>query len=130
MPPTFGGVVINEVRLKWQDVARLDGDVLYSNLCSACHGTDGKGAGPAVSSLTKGVPDLTVLSANNNGSFPHKQVENVIRGKTRIVARGTIDMRVWGQQFVSVRWLDRIPTTSISTREGPHASHIYRDDSG
>jgi mono/diheme cytochrome c family protein len=100
---TFGEVVINEVPLKWKDAARVDGDVLYSNLCSACHGAVGKGDGPAVSALEKGVPDLTVLSANNDGGFPHKKVESVICGKSRVIAHGTIDMPVWGQQFARLR---------------------------
>ena len=99
----FAEPTIREVPLKWQDVARLDGEELYSNLCSACHGADGKGNGPAASSLNKAVPDLTVLSARNGGSFPHKQVEKVIFGKTRASENGTNDMPAWGQQFKSIR---------------------------
>jgi len=100
---TFGEVTINEVTLEWQDVARLDGDVLYSNLCSVCHGASGKGDGPAVTALEKGVPNLTFLATNNGGTFPHKKVESVIDGKTRVVAHGTIEMPVWGQQFTKLR---------------------------
>ena len=48
---TFGEVVIREVPLKWEQVARLDGDVVFNNLCAVCHGVGGKGDGPAVSAL-------------------------------------------------------------------------------
>lgn len=99
----FGEVVIKEAPLKWEDVAELDGDEVFNNLCSACHGTSGKGDGPAVSALEKGVPDLTVLAANNGGVYSHRKVEDVISGKHRVVAYGTIDMPMWGEQFTYVR---------------------------
>ena len=35
---TFGEVVIREAQLKWEEVAELDGDVVFNNLCAACHG--------------------------------------------------------------------------------------------
>ena len=99
----FGEVVIKEAPLKWEDVAELDGDDVFNNLCSACHGTSGKGDGPAVSALEKGVPDLTVLAANNGGVYSHRKVEDVISGKHRVVAHGTIDMPMWGEQFMYLR---------------------------
>ena len=99
----FGEPTIREVPLTWQDVARLDGEELYNNLCSTCHGLEGKGNGPAASALGRAVPDLTLLSAVNGGSFPHKQVEKVIYGKTRAGESGATDMPAWGQQFKSIR---------------------------
>ena len=100
---TSAEVTINEVPLKHQDVSRLDGGALYDNLCAACHGASGKGDGPAAGQLAKGVPDLTVLSARNGGTFPHRKVESVICGKSRKVEHGTIDMPIWGQQFAYLR---------------------------
>jgi len=99
----FGEVVIKEAPLQWEDVAELDGDEVFNNLCSACHGTSGKGDGPAVSALEKGVPDLTVLAANNGGVYSHRKVEDVIYGKHRVVAYGNIDMPMWGEQFMYLR---------------------------
>ena len=99
----FGEVVIKEAPLQWEDVAELDGDEVFNNLCSACHGTSGKGDGPAVSALEKGVPDLTALAANNDGVYPHRKVENVISGKHRVVTHGAIDMPLWGEQFMYLR---------------------------
>ena len=99
----FGETVIKEVPLKWQDVAKLDGDVVFNNLCAVCHGAGGKGDGPAVSALEEAVPDLTVLATNNDGVYPSKHVENVIYGRFRVGAHGTSDMPYWGEQFMYLR---------------------------
>jgi len=100
---TFGEVVIREVPLKWEQVARLDGDVVFNNLCAVCHGVGGKGDGPAVTALKQPVPDLTVLAANNDGVYPHKQVKNVIFGRHRDVTHGTSGMPYWGEHFMYLR---------------------------
>ena len=100
---TAGEVELKKAPLEWQQAATIDGGVLYRNLCASCHGLAGKGDGPAASALKKTVPDLTVLAVNNDGVYPHEQVEKAITGKSRVVAHGTIDMPVWGQQFVNVR---------------------------
>ena len=100
---TFGEVAIREVQLKWEQVANLDGDKVFSNVCSVCHGVGGKGNGPAVSALKNIVPDLTILAANNDGVYPHKQVENAIFGGHRYVASGTIGMPFWGEHFMYLR---------------------------
>ncbi len=46
------------------------------------------------------MPDLTVLAANNGGEYPHKQVKDVIFGKHRNVAPGTIGMPYWGEHLM------------------------------
>jgi len=97
---TFGEVVIKEVPLRWEKVAKLDGDELFNNLCAVCHGADGKGDGPAVNALEKAVPNLTVLAANNDGVYPRRHVENVIFGRSRRVAHGTSSMPYWGEHFL------------------------------
>jgi len=99
----FGEVTIKSAPLKWEDVANLDGDEVFNNLCSTCHGTGGRGDGPAASALNTGVPDLTILAAKNGGVYAHRQVKAVISGKHRVVANGTIDMPMWGEQFMYVR---------------------------
>jgi len=100
---TFGEVVIREAQLKWEEVAELNGDVVFNNLCAVCHGVGGKGDGPAVSALEYAVPDLTVLAANNDGVYPHKQMKNVIFGRYRGVERGTSCMPYWGEHFMYLR---------------------------
>jgi mono/diheme cytochrome c family protein len=99
----LGETVIREVPLKWKDVATLDGEEVFANLCAVCHGAGGKGDGPAVSALEIAVPDLTVLAARNDGVFPGKQVENVIYGRIRIGAHGKSPMPYWGEHFMYLR---------------------------
>jgi mono/diheme cytochrome c family protein len=100
---TFGEVVIREVQLRWEDVAKLDGDVVFNNLCAVCHGVGGKGDGPAVSTLGKAVPDLTVLARNNDGVYSQKYVENVIFGRFRDESEGKSKMPYWGEHFLYLR---------------------------
>ncbi len=40
-------------------VAATDGEELYRNYCTVCHGAEGKGDGPAASSFDPPPPDLT-----------------------------------------------------------------------
>jgi mono/diheme cytochrome c family protein len=105
---TFAGTVAEEVVLKeeplqWKQVKDLDGSVLFENLCAVCHGPGGTGDGPAAGALKKVVPDLTGLSAGNEGVFPREQVENAINGKARVVAHGTVEMPVWGELLEELR---------------------------
>ena len=95
-----GEVVIKEVPLRWEMVAKLDGDEVFSNLCAACHGAGGKGNGPAVSALEIAVPDLTALASNNDGVYPRKQVENAIFGRFRDESNGKSQMPFWGEHFL------------------------------
>ena len=96
---TFAEVEVKEAPLTWQQAALTDGEDLYLELCAVCHGTSGKGDGPAATAMTKPVPDLTVLAARNVGKFPREVVEDSIAGKSRVVSHGTIDMPIWGQVF-------------------------------
>ena len=102
-------------------VAKLPGDEVFNNLCAVCHGTAGKGDGPAASTLGKAVPDLTVLARNEDGVFPRKQVENVIFGRFRDGAHGRSAMPYWGEHFMYLR-------TGVSgiPRKGYAWERIYR----
>jgi len=93
-------VVIKTAPLEWRTIANMDGDEVFDELCAVCHGTGGKGDGPAISALDKGVPDLTVLAAGNDGTYPHKRVEIMIFGSSRTLTHGTVDMPPWGEQFM------------------------------
>lgn len=96
-------VVVKEVPLSWEQVAKLDGHELYGNLCASCHGFSGKGDGPAAGAIQKAVPDLTLLASNNDGVYSRKKVERAITGDSRTGTHGTLDMPIWGQQFMYVR---------------------------
>lgn len=100
---TFAQVQIKEVPLTWHQAALTDGEELYLELCAVCHGKGGLGDGPAASAMTKAVPDLTLLAAKNDGTFPRKEVEDSIAGENRVISHGTIDMPIWGQAFENVR---------------------------
>jgi len=72
---------------------------MYTNYCAVCHGTDGKGGGPADSALKAAPADLTMLSKNNGGKFPALKVTSVIRGETENPAHGSREMPMWGTLF-------------------------------
>ena len=78
-----------------------DADVgrgLYMQYCATCHGADGTGQGPLTELMTVDVPDLTTLSAGNEGTFPMLDVIHIIDGRTGLRAHGG-PMPVYGQVF-------------------------------
>lgn len=75
------------------------GPEMYTNYCAVCHGTDGKGNGPAAQSLKTPPPNLTTLARTNGGKYPSLKVASVIRGEANLPAHGTKDMPVWGSLF-------------------------------
>ena len=92
--------VIKHVPVKQTNAA--SGQEMYGSYCAVCHGTDGKGSGPAASAL-KGTPtDLTKLAANNNGEYPALHVSSVLRGEAETPAHGSKDMPVWGPLFRNI----------------------------
>lgn len=61
----------------------VSGRALFDQFCVSCHGTTGKGDGPAAAGLARKPADLTRISARNGGSFPMVRVMSVIDGYTR-----------------------------------------------
>lgn len=78
-----------------------DGSALYVSYCASCHGMTGKGDGPMATALKTPPPDLTRISARNNGKFPLERVVKAISGNT-VRAHGTRDMPIWGPFFSRV----------------------------
>jgi mono/diheme cytochrome c family protein len=76
--------------------APTDGKQMYTNYCAPCHGVDGKGAGPAASSLKVRPTDLTELQKNNNGKFPDAHVAAILQFGADVPAHGSATMPVWG----------------------------------
>ena len=78
----------------------LTGRDSFDRYCAACHGADGRGAGPVASSLKTRPADLTTLSERNGGSFPRERIASFVEGTGRpLPAHGTNDMPVWGSTF-------------------------------
>jgi mono/diheme cytochrome c family protein len=75
------------------------GKGMFTSYCAVCHGTDGKGGGPAASALKTIPADLTLLSKNNGGKYPALKVSSAIRGTNDLPAHGSKDMPVWGPLF-------------------------------
>ena len=76
------------------------GKDLYREFCAVCHGTAGKGDGPAASALKPPPPDLTQISARSGGKFPETRVQHIINGEADVpVAHGSQEMPVWGNIF-------------------------------
>lgn len=78
------------------------GAEMFMAYCAACHGSDGRGAGPAASALKKAPANLTLLMKKNNGKFPILAVQNMIQGDNSPAAHGSRDMPMWGDIFRSV----------------------------
>jgi mono/diheme cytochrome c family protein len=81
----------------------LDGAKIFQQHCASCHGSDGRGHGPAAGALQQPLQDLTLISRNNGGKFPYQQVKEITDGKrSPTAAHGTREMPVWGPIFHQV----------------------------
>jgi mono/diheme cytochrome c family protein len=78
------------------------GKEMFNSYCAVCHGTDGKGGGPAASAMKTPPIDLTVLAKTNGGKYPAPHVATVIRGQAITASHGSQDMPVWGPLFSSI----------------------------
>jgi mono/diheme cytochrome c family protein len=85
-----------------QSTSPASGKEMYTTYCAVCHGTDGKGGGPAASALKTPPADLTMLSKNNGGKFPALKVTSVIRADADVPAHGSKEMPMWGTLFRSM----------------------------
>jgi mono/diheme cytochrome c family protein len=76
---TFGAVAVAAlVACAPQPVDTGQAD--FDALCAVCHGTSGKGDGPAADALATRPADLTRLAAENGGTFPMVLVMTRIDG--------------------------------------------------
>jgi mono/diheme cytochrome c family protein len=76
-----------------------DGKAMFVNYCAPCHGTDGKGSGPAAGALKTKPTDLTALASRQNGVYPSNTVTRFIKGTDEVAAHGSRNMPVWGSMF-------------------------------
>jgi len=73
-----------------------DGKQMYANYCAPCHGTDGKGTGPAAKALKTRPTDLTLLTRSNSGKFPDTHIVAILHFGVEEPAHGSANMPVWG----------------------------------
>jgi len=78
------------------------GKEMFTSYCAVCHGTDGKGNGPAASAMKAAPTDLTLLAKKNGGKYPSAHVASVIRGQSSLPSHGSQDMPVWGPLLSSI----------------------------
>ena len=75
------------------------GKDLFRQYCAVCHGTDGKGGGPAAAAMKAAPTDLTQISRRNDGKFPEERMLRMLQGQETVTAHGSQDMPVWGSVF-------------------------------
>ena len=70
----------------------------YDAYCTACHGPDAKGNGPALLTIPMNPPppDLTQLAKKNGGKFPFDEVVDTIDGRKNIPSHELIQMPFMG----------------------------------
>jgi mono/diheme cytochrome c family protein len=76
-----------------------NGKMMYTSYCAPCHGTDGRGQGPAAGALKDAPTDLTGLAKANHGKYPETHIVSVLRFGTEVRAHGSATMPVWGTIF-------------------------------
>jgi len=80
------------------EVVRV-GHHYFVRYCSACHGVEGRGDGPAASALRTPPADLTRIAQRRGGHFPVAEIVAYIDGRSSVPAHGRREMPVWGERF-------------------------------
>ena len=75
---------------------------MYTTYCAVCHGTDGRGNGPAANAMKTQPTDLTMLATNNGGHFPDTHIVTVLQFGVETAAHGSQEMPIWGRAFRSI----------------------------
>jgi len=86
-------------RIPAKPTSPASGQEMYTSYCAVCHGTDGRGGGPAAEALKVPPSDLTTLARKNGGKYPSDHVASAIQGDLRLPAHGSKEMPVWGKVF-------------------------------
>lgn len=112
-----GTVKQTVVKKPIQHTSSASGEEMYLSYCAACHGTRGKGDGPAAAALKQPPADLTVLAKNNNGNFPANRVTQVLNFGVEAPAHGSKDMPIWRDLLKSLHGSDmRFKDALVQTR--------------
>lgn len=71
----------------------------FVRYCAACHGMEADGNGPVAPTLRTAPPDLRRIAARRNGTFPEAAILRIIDGRDPVVAHGSREMPVWGEEL-------------------------------
>lgn len=93
---SFANQTRAKVTIPVEKTSAVDGRQMFTSYCAPCHGTDGRGHGPAAAALTAQPRDLTAFSKNNHGKYPDTHVVEVLRFGADTQAHGSAQMPVWG----------------------------------
>jgi mono/diheme cytochrome c family protein len=77
------------------------GNEMFRAYCAVCHGTDGKGNGPAAAYLKTQPTDLTRLAATNGGKYPDLRVSETLATK-EMAQHENLEISPWGHLFKSL----------------------------
>lgn len=75
------------------------GHETFLKYCASCHGTAGKGDGPAAFAMKTPPPDLSTLTKRHEGKFPEGYIGALLKFGRSFAAHGSEEMPVWGAQF-------------------------------
>ena len=75
------------------------GHQYFLRYCSARHGVEGRGDGPAASALQPPPADLTRIAQRRGGRFPVTEIRAYIDGRIGVPAHSRREMPVWGERF-------------------------------
>ena len=107
-----------------QDADPEVGQHLFMTYCWQCHGDAATGNGPMAEVLSITTPDLTRLSARNDGVFPMELVARHIDGRAPLRAHGG-EMPIFGPFFESDQHVAlRLPSGQPMLAPFPLASVI------
>lgn len=105
-----------------KQTSAASGKEMFDQYCAACHGTDGKGNGPAAPAMKAPPTDLTQLAKKNGGKYPSNQVSSVLKfGTGAAGSHGSKDMPVWGPLL---RSLDKYHDEIVQQRVANIVSYI------
>src|SRR6516165_1971132 len=94
---SFADQTQSKITIPVEKTAAYNGKQMYTSYCAPCHGTDGRGNGPAAVALKNPPTDLSALTRNNHGKFPDAHVYEVLQFGSNIPAHGSAEMPVWGK---------------------------------
>lgn len=84
-----------------EEVVRV-GHQHFVRYCSACHGVEGRGDGPAAAVLQPPPADLTRIAQRRGGHFPVPEIAAYIDGRIGVPAHGQREMPVWGERLQEI----------------------------